>query len=101
MGRRLYSERVELVQKSREAALSAVQIYNNPTTTFKTESFIVLFTIAWVYLLHAYYRRQKIDYRYFEIVNDRKRYVRLEGSYKYWDLTKCISMPECPLDKNT
>ena len=32
-------------------------------------SFIVLFVIGWVYLLHAYYRLEKIDYRYFEIVN--------------------------------
>lgn len=63
--RRIYSERRELVEKSREAALSAVQIYNNPNTTFKTESFVVLFIIAWVYLLHAYYRAKKIEYRYF------------------------------------
>jgi hypothetical protein len=44
--------------------LSAVQIYNNPLITFKTESFIVLSLIAWTYLLHAYYRKQGIDYRY-------------------------------------
>jgi len=101
MRRRLYSERVELIQKSREAALSAVQIYNNPNTTFKTESFIVLFTIAWVYLLHAHYRFKSIDYCYYEIVNGRKRYDRIDGSYKYWDLSKCISVAECPLDKHT
>lgn len=101
MNRRIYSERVELVDKSREAALSAVQIYNNPNTTFKTESFIVLFKIAWVYLLHAYYRKKRIDYRYYEIKNNRKRYDRLDGSYKYWDLSKCISVAECPLDKHT
>jgi len=101
MSRRLYSERIELIQKSREAALSAVQIYNNPNTTFKTESFIVLFVIAWVYLLHAYYRLNKIDYRYFELVNDRKKYEYADGARRYWDLTKCFSVPECPLDKHT
>lgn len=99
--RRIYSERLELVEKSREAALSAVQIYNNPTTTFKTETFIVLFIIAWVYLLHAYYRKKKIDYRYHKIENGRKKYEKLEGSYKYWDLSKCISVYECPLDSHT
>lgn len=101
MRRRLYSERIELIHKSREAALSAVQIYNNPTTTFKTESFIVLFVIAWVYLLHAYYRLKKIDYRYYQLVNNRKKYEHVDGGYKYWDLSKCISSHECPLDKHT
>jgi len=102
MGRRIFSERVELIEKSREAALSAVQIYNNPNTTFKTEAFIVLFTIAWVYLLHAYYRRQKIDYHYYKIVNGRKRYRERRGDpLKYWELLQCISVAECPLDKHT
>jgi hypothetical protein len=99
--RRIYSERLELIEKSREAALSAVQIYNNPTTTFKTESFIVLFIIGWVYLLHAHYRKEKIDYRYYQIKNVRKRYDRVDGFYKYWDLSKCISVAECPLDVHT
>lgn len=99
--RRIYSERRELVEKSREAALSAVQIYNNPNTTFKTESFIVLFIIAWVYLLHAYYREKKIEYRYFQLVNGRRKFDRVNGAYKYWDLSKCISVQECPLDRHT
>ena len=81
--RRIYSERRELVEKSREAALSAVQIYNNPNTTFKTESFIVLFIIAWVYLLHAHCRGEKIEYRHFRMVNGRRRFDRLDGAYKY------------------
>ena len=102
MGRRIFSERVELIEKSREAALSAVQIYNNPNTTFKTEAFIVLFTIAWVYLLHAHYRRQKIDYHYYKIVNGRKRYRERRGDLlKYWGLSQCIAVAECPLDKHT
>ena len=99
--RRIYSERRELVEKSREAALSAVQIYNNPNTTFKTESFIILFIIAWVYLLHAYYREKKVEYRYFQLVNGRRKFDRVVGAYKYWDLFKCISVQECPLDEHT
>lgn len=99
--RRIYSERVELIEKSREAALSAIQIYNNPTTTFKTESFIVLFSIAWVYLLHAFYRKQGVEYRYYTVKNGRKRYDKINGAYKYWDLNRCISAQECPLDRHT
>jgi len=39
MARQLYSERVALIQKAREAMLAAVQIYNNPLISFKTEMF--------------------------------------------------------------
>ena len=99
--RRLYSERLELVEKSREGALSAVQIYNNPTTTFKTESFLILFIIAWVYLLHAHYRKKRVEYRYHKVVNGRKRYDKIDGVYKYWDLNKCLFVAECPLDSHT
>jgi hypothetical protein len=102
MARKLYSERVALVQKSREAMLSAVQIYNNPLISFKTESFIVLSIIAWTYLLHAYYRSKRIDYRYFTTVGGRRKFSRNpDSSIRYWDLRECLSKQQCPLDKNT
>ena len=44
--RRMFSVSHELVEKSREAALAAVQIFNNPQVTFKSEIFIVLMNIA-------------------------------------------------------
>ncbi|MFA4815202.1 MAG: DUF3644 domain-containing protein [Candidatus Gracilibacteria bacterium] len=100
--RKIFSERIELILKSKEAALSAVQIYNNPLTSFKSESFIVLFVIAWTYLLHAYYRDKKIDYKYYIIPNKRKKYKRnSDGTIKYWELMECITVDECPLDKHT
>lgn len=101
MTRRFYSERIELIKKSREAALSAIQIYNNPNISFKTESYIVLFIISWVYLLHAYYRQKGIDYRYYDVVKNRKKYVYADNEIKHWELLKCIIVPECPLDKHT
>ena len=100
--RLLFSERRKLIEKSREAALSAVQVYNNPLTRFKTESYIVLFNIAWTYLLHAYYKEKKIDYRYYIIKNIRKTYDKNpDGTIRYWDLMKCIRVTECPLDEHT
>ena len=102
MARTIYSEKVDLIMKSREAMLSAVQIYNNPLISFKTESFIVLSLIAWTYLLHAYYRAQRVDYRYFSKMGRRKKYIKNpDGSIKYWDLKECISKSTCPLDKDT
>lgn len=100
--RRLYSVRAELLAKSREAALSAVQTFNNPLTRFKSESFIVLMIIAWIYLLHAYYRGEGIEYRYFSLRNGRRRFDRTKrGSYKHWELERCLDDDQCPLDKNT
>lgn len=102
MPRKIYSERVELIHKGREAMLSAVQIFNNPLITFKTESFIVLSIIAWTYLLHAYYRSTKMDYRYSTGSGKRKRYVRNpDGTIRYWDLKECLSKVVSPLDRDT
>lgn len=88
--------------KAREAMLSAVQIYNNPLISFKTESYIVLSLIAWTYLLHAHHRAKGIDYRYFTKSGGRKKFMKNQnGSIKYWDLRECISKADCPLDKDT
>jgi hypothetical protein len=102
MTKRTYSIKVGLVEKSREAMLTAVQIFNNPLSTFKTESYIVLAMISWTYLLHAYYRSKKIEYRYFTGEGKGKRFTRNpDGSIRYWDLKECISNQKCPLDLNT
>jgi hypothetical protein len=102
MGRSLYSEKRDLILKAREAMLSAVQIFNNPLITFKTESFIVLSVIAWTYLLHAHYRSLRIEYRYFKKKGARKRFDHnSDGSYRYWELRTCIVSDKCPLDKDT
>jgi hypothetical protein len=100
--RALFSIRRSLIGKAREAALTAVQAYNNPLTTFKSESFIVLMTVAWTYLLHAYYRQQRVEYRYFDMHGSRRWFRRnADGTYRYWDLMKCLDEGSCPLDAAT
>ena len=92
----------QLLQKSREAALNAVQTFNNPLTTFKAETFIVLMHISWTYLLHAYYRHKGIEYRYYEKGASRREFNRTKsGAYKYWELERCLNEKACPLDKPT
>jgi len=44
--RSVKSVKDELVKKSREAMLAAVQIYNNQHITFKSEAFITLTVIS-------------------------------------------------------
>jgi len=82
--------------------LSAVQNFNNPLTTFKTESFIVLSIIAWTYLMHAHYRNKNIDYRYLNESGQKRKYkINSDRSYKYWDLFTSLEFEKCPLDKDT
>jgi hypothetical protein len=91
----------ELLKKSQEAALAAIKVFNDPLVRFKSETFIVLMVIAWTYLLHAYYRGKRIDYRYYSQGPHRKRYDRTKhGSFKYWELERCLNDPKCPIEKN-
>lgn len=92
----------QLLQKSREAALNAVQTFNNPLTMFKTESFIVLMVVAWTYLLHAYFRSKGVDYRYYQGGPKRRRFARTRwGAFKYWELERCLTDSDSPLDQPT
>ena len=100
--RRVNSIKSELLKKSREAALAAVQIFNNPNINFKAESYVVLMIIAWTYLFHAYLRDQKIDYRYFKQNGKRRLFDKTKhGADKYWELERCLNDPSSPVDKNT
>lgn len=101
--RRVGSIKQELVNKAREAALAAVQVFNNPLITFKSEMFIVNMVIAWTYLLHAYYRSQNIDYRYHTVLpSGRKKFDKTKhGADKYWELERCLNDDNSPVDKDT
>ena len=78
----------ELVTKSRDAALLAVDIYNKPATKFRSYSFIVMMNIAWTSLFHAIFEKQGIKYFYRK--KDSNRYIYIDGERKAWDLSKCI-----------
>lgn len=55
-----YSIKDELIRKSREAMVMAVQTYNNSSLAFKAETFITLVVISWPCLLHASYRKKRL-----------------------------------------
>lgn len=100
--RRVKSVKIELVKKAREAMLAAVQLYNNPQITFKTEAFITLAVIGWTYMLHAHYRNISVDYRYYRILGKKKVYDKTKyGAYKHWELERCLNDTACPLDSET
>lgn len=87
----------ELLIKAREAMIAAVHVFNGAGLTFRAELFIVTAIIAWTYLLHAWYRREGIDYRYVE--NDGTVKKTKEGEDCYWELGKCLRHARCPIPK--
>ena len=100
--RRVGSIKNELIKKSREAALAAVQIFNNPNIGFKAEAFVILMIIAWTYMLHAYFKGQKIEYRYFKKNGSRREFDKTKhGAHKYWELERCLNDKKSPIDKDT
>ncbi len=97
--RKIWSYKEELLTKSREAMLSAVQIFNNPSIHFKSETFIVLSNIAWMYMLHSFYREHNIEYRYFKKAGQNRKFDKTKkGAYKYWELERCLDEDQCPID---
>lgn len=101
--RRVHSIKDQLVIKAREAALSAVQTFNNPLIQFKSETFIVQMTIAWTYLMHANCRKNGTDYRHYDLLaSGRKKFSKTKrGSFKYWELERCLNDQSSPLDGAT
>lgn len=97
--KKIYSIKDELLRKSRESMLAAVEIYNNPNITFKAETFITLAIISWTYVMHAYYKKINVEYAYFNKQGSRKKYDKTKyGAIKHWELERCINDKECPLD---
>lgn len=92
----------ELLIKAREAMIAAVHTFNSAGLTFRAELFIVTAIIAWTYLLHAYYRREGVDYRYYRTGNGVREIERTPaGAEKYWELTRCLNDNRSPIDHGT
>jgi hypothetical protein len=78
----------EALQKARDSALLAVEIYNKPAVTFKSGGYITLMVIAWTSLFHAIFFRRRTR-PYYRKRNSR-RFEKVEGDYKYWELDECL-----------
>ena len=89
----------ELLIKAREAMIAAVHIFNGAGLTFRTELFIVTSIIAWTYLMHAWFRREGIDFRYMKSDGTVKK--TKQGEDCYWELGKCLRHERCPVPKGT
>lgn len=83
MSKRLPIKVSNLLEKAKESALLAVDIYNKPKTSFRAGGFVVLMCVAWTSLLHSIFEKQKLKYFYRQNNN---RYIIVDGDRKAWDL---------------
>ena len=77
-----------ILQGSIDAALLAVEVYNKPRTTFRSQAYIVLMIIAWTRLFHAYFNKTTGNIYFYKKENG--RYQLINGERKAWELNTCI-----------
>src|SRR6266496_253893 len=75
------------LEKARDSALLAVEVYNKPAVKFKSGGYITLMIIAWTALLHAiFYKKNRKPFR-----KEHGRFVKIDGDFKHWELAECLS----------
>lgn len=85
---RLRKGRVKsIVEGARDAAFLAVEIYNKPRTSFRTQGYVALMAIAWTRLFHAYFHTKMGDKYYYK---EGRKYKLTDGERRAWDLRTCI-----------
>ena len=78
----LSAECEERIIKAREAALAAVQHYNNPTATFRSGTYLILMIVAFTALFHAVFERDSIPYFRVDSAGNRHKVGK---DYALWD----------------
>ena len=76
------------LESSIDSALLAVEVYNKPRTSFRSEAYITLMIMAWTKLFHAYFNSTVGDKYYYKKKSG--RYETVDGEKKAWDIGKCI-----------
>ncbi len=78
-----------MVEASRDEASLAVRLYNDPAEVRSFEAFVVHMHLAWLYLLHAEFTRDGVDFRYRQRDNPRLL-EKIDGEPKRWELAKSV-----------
>lgn len=77
-----------ILENSRGSALAAVEAYNKPNGKFRLENYIILMSIAWTKLFHAYFQNTIGEKYFYKEKNG--RYKLIDGEKKAWELKECI-----------
>jgi Protein of unknown function (DUF3644) len=90
------------LEKARDSAILAVEVYNKPAVKFKSGGYITLMVIAWTSLFHAIFfkRKTKPFHR-----KSNRRFEKIDGDFKHWELDECLrrhygSLTKEPVRKN-
>lgn len=91
------------LEKSKDAALLAIETYNKPAIKFRSGGFIILMVIAWTSLFHAIFFKRKV--KPFHRKKNSNRFEIKDNGYCYWELSTCLkeyykSDSENPIKKN-
>lgn len=78
-----------ILESAVDSALLAVEVFNKPRTSFRTQAFVTLMVIAWTRLFHAYFH-QTIGDKYYYKKTGSNRYEMIDGERKTWELKTCI-----------
>ena len=71
-----------------EAAL-AVRLYNDPAEIRAFEGFVIHMHLAWLYLMHARFMRDDVEFRYAH-PKYKGRFETVDGEHKQWELARCV-----------
>ena len=77
-----------ILSSSIDSALLAVEIYNKPRTTFRSEGYITMMVIAWTKLFHAFFHATIGDRYYCKDKNG--RFKKINGQKYAWSLFDCV-----------
>lgn len=80
-----------ILESSIDSALLAVEIYNKPRASFRSEAFISLMVISWTRLFHAYFHHTIGNKYYYKDKKKPWRYDIIDGEKKAWELSTCIN----------
>lgn len=75
-----------MVDASKQEMLLAVDLWNRRGSEANTSAFVVHAQIAWLYLCHARFERDGVDYWY----RNNGRRIRRNGEFQSWDLSRCV-----------
>jgi hypothetical protein len=76
-----------ILESAVDSALLAVEVFNKPRTTFRTQAYVTLMVIAWTRLLHAHFHQTIGEKYYYKKGN---KYELVDGERKAWELKVCI-----------
>jgi hypothetical protein len=76
-----------MLQAAKAEAEVAVDLYNRASGSRSLEGFVIHMHLAWVYMLHARFQRDGIDFRYH---GKGRRLERIDGEVKTWDLARSL-----------